>query len=345
MISKIIDEEIIRKIDKVLQKCNRFVLIGHESPDGDALGSTLGMAHFLRSCGKEEVRVMMPNAVPVNLRWLPGVESILVYDDEPEVCQQLLNETDVILFLDMNTLRRTGGMKDCFSNLMAYTILIDHHENPETFTQLTISHPDMSSTSELVFRYICRVGQLETMTLDSATCIYTGMMTDTGGFSYNSNSKDIYIIIHQLLQKGIDKDEIYRKVNYHFSLGRMRFIGYMLSRAMDVLPEYGTAITTISKRKLLSFQLEPGETEGFVNMPLSIKGVNLSILLREDKVIRISFRSVGKIHVNEMAEELGGGGHKNAAGARFNGSMKEAVARIKEMLPRYLSTKEASNEE
>lgn len=339
MISRVIEESLIQKANQLVDDAQHIVIVSHENPDGDAVGSSLAMLHFLRAYGKEDVKLMLPTEVPHNLKWLPGMDEVLIYSLQEKSCRRALKASDLIIFLDLNALNRTGKMSDAFSALSAQRMLIDHHEYPEPFAPVTISYPNISSTSELVFRYICRSGCLNDLNHEAAVCIYTGMMTDTGCFAYNSNQPDIYVIIHYLLQKGIDKDAIYRKVFYAFSEDRMRMTGYLMYKAMEMMPEYHTAITAISKRRLKSFNYRPGDTENIVNMPLQIEGVKISVFLREDNPIRISFRSVGDIPVNRLANELfGGGGHKNAAGARYKGKLTDAVEMIKQAIPKFVQT-------
>ena len=339
MISKVIEEALIQRVEDVLDDSHHIVIISHENPDGDAIGSSLAMMHFLKAYGKEDVQVILPNDVPQNLRWMPGMEEVLVYAIQPGSSREKLQAADLIIFLDLNALKRVGALAKELDGLSARRVLIDHHEFPEPFAPVTISHPEIASTSELVFRYICRSGCLNYLDYNASVCIYTGMMTDTGCFSYNSNQPDIYIIIHYLLQKGVNKDEIYRKVFYAFSEDRMRMTGYLMYKAMELMPKYQTAITAISKRKLKSFNYQPGDTENIVNMPLQIKDVKISIFLKEDNPVRISFRSVGDIPVNRLANELfGGGGHKNAAGARYKGKLSDAVEKIKAAIPAFVES-------
>ncbi|MBO7270729.1 MAG: bifunctional oligoribonuclease/PAP phosphatase NrnA [Bacteroidales bacterium] len=339
MISRVIEQSLIEKVNQLIDNAQHVVIVSHENPDGDAVGSSLAMMHFLRAYGKEDVKVILPSELPYNLKWLPGVEELLIYSLQEKSCCRALQACDLILFLDLNALSRTGKMSQAFNGLSAQRVLIDHHEFPEPFAPATISCPQISSTSELVFRYISRSGCLNDLNQDAAVCIYTGMMTDTGCFSYNSNQPDIYVIVHYLLQKGVDKDAIYRKVFYAFSEDRMRMTGYLMYKAMEIMPEYQTAITSISKRRLKYFNYRPGDTENIVNMPLQIEGVNISIFLREDNPVRISFRSVGDIPVNRLANELfGGGGHKNAAGARYKGKLSEAVEMIKQAIPKFVES-------
>ncbi len=339
MISRIIEESLIQKVNDLVDNSLHIVIVSHENPDGDAVGSSLAMMHFLKSYGKEDVRVILPTEIPQNLAWLPSAGDVLIYKHQPKACEELLNVADLIVFLDLNAINRTGAMKNIFNGLSAKRVLIDHHEFPEPFAPATISYPNISSTSELVFRYICRSSCLNYLDYEASVCIYTGMMTDTGCFSYNSNQPDIYIIIHYLLQKGVDKDAIYRKVFHAFSEERMRMMGYLMYKAMEIMPEYHVAITAISRRRLAAFNFQPGDTDNIVNMPLQIKGVNISVFLREDNPIRISFRSVGNVPVNRLANELfGGGGHKNAAGARYKGKLSDAVEIIKAAIPAFVES-------
>lgn len=207
--------------------------------------------------------------------------------------------------------------------------MIDHHLNPEAFCKIIISHPEISSTSELVFRLICRLGYFEDITKEGAECIYTGMMTDTGGFTYNSNDREIYFIISELLSKGIDKDEIYRKVYNTYSEGRLRLMGYVLYDKMQVFPQFNSALIWLTKEEQSKFQYVKGDTEGFVNIPLSIKNIIFSVFLREDtekNMIKVSLRSVGTFPCNKVAAEFfNGGGHLNASGGEFYGTMDEAI--------------------
>ena len=218
-------------------------------------------------------------------------------------------------------------------------VLIDHHLHPEDFCRVTISHPEISSTSELVFRLICRMGYFEDITREGAECIYTGMMTDTGGFTYNSNSREIYFIISELLSKGIDKDEIYRKVFNTYSEGRLRLMGYVLYDKMEDFPQFRAALIWLTKEEQGRFQYVKGDTEGFVNIPLQMKGICFSVFLREDtekNMIKVSLRSVGAFPCNQVASEFfNGGGHLNASGGEFYGTMEEAIERFKQALVKY----------
>jgi len=215
---------------------------------------------------------------------------------------------------------------------------MDHHPHPADFADITISYPQIASTSEIVFRYICRTGCFDVMTTECATCVYTGMMTDTGAFTFNSNNEEMYYIISQLIRKGIDKDDIYAKVYNTYSADRMRLMGFVLHERMQVWEACRTAVITLSEKDLAAFDYRVGDTEGFVNLPLSIDGVDFSVFLREESGrIKLSFRSKGSFPANKIAAELfNGGGHLNAAGGEFKGSLAEAVKRLEERLPDFI---------
>ena len=269
---------------------------------------------------------------------MPGSKDILLYDRYKEFADKLINEADIICCLDFNSLKRIEEMADSVATSPARKILIDHHLYPEDFCRIVISHPEISSTSELVCRLICRMGYFSDISREGAECIYTGMMTDTGGFTYNSNNREIYFIISELLSKGIDKDDIYRKVYNTYSESRLRLMGYVLSN-MKVYREYNSALISLTKEEQGKFDYIKGDSEGFVNIPLSIKNVRFSCFLREDterRIIKISLRSVGTFPCNKLAAEFfNGGGHLNASGGEFTGTMAEAKQVFEEALKKY----------
>ena len=337
MLTKVIEQAKIDHFTKWFERADKIVIVSHVSPDGDAIGSSLGLAQFLDSQDKT-VNVIVPNAFPDFLKWMPGSKDILLYDRYKEFADKLINEADIICCLDFNSLKRIEEMADSVATSPARKILIDHHLYPEDFCRIVISHPEISSTSELVFRLICRMGYFSDISREGAECIYTGMMTDTGGFTYNSNNREIYFIISELLSKGIDKDDIYRKVYNTYSESRLRLMGYVLSN-MKVYREYNYALISLTKEEQGKFDYIKGDSEGFVNIPLSIKNVRFSCFLREDterRIIKISLRSVGTFPCNKLAAEFfNGGGHLNASGGEFTGTMAEAKQVFEEALKKY----------
>ena len=338
MLTKVIAQAEVDHVEKWFDRAEKIVIVSHVSPDGDAIGSSLGLAHFLTSQDKT-VNVIVPNAFPEFLRWMPGAKDVIIYDKYKEYADKLINEADVLCCLDFNVLSRIDNMEEVVRNTPARKMMVDHHLYPGDFCRITISHPEISSTSELVFRLICQLGNFSDITKEGAECIYTGMMTDTGGFTYNSNDREIYYIISELLSKGIDKDEIYRKVFNTHSEGRLRLMGYVLYDKMQVFPEFNSALIWLDASEQKRFQYKKGDTEGFVNIPLSIKDVRFSVFLREDtekKMIKVSLRSVGTFPCNKVAAEFfNGGGHLNASGGEFYGPMEEAINLFKQALVKY----------
>ena len=338
MLSKVISQANIDHVEKWFERADKIVIGSHVSPDGEAIGSSLGLWHFLNSQDKN-VHVIVPNAFPDFLKWMPGAKEVIQYNRYKEFADKLIMEADVICCLDFNVLSRIDEMEEIVRVSPGRKMIVDHHLYPGDFARIVISHPQISSTSELVFRLICQLGNFSDITKEAAECIYTGMMTDTGGFTYNSNDREIYLIIGELLSKGIDKDEIYRNVFNTHSEGRLRLMGYVLYEKMQVFPQFNAALITLTREEQKKFQYKKGDTEGFGNMPLSMKGICFSVFLREDTekdMIKGSLRSVGTFPCNEVASEFfNGGGHLNASGGEFYGPMEEAGALFKQALVKY----------
>ena len=336
MLNKVIAEDNIQKAKKLVLNYDKIVIVTHLAPDGDGMGASLGLYHFMMELGKE-VQVIVPNDYPAFLHWMPGSKSVINAEWHKRNSELAIANADVIFCLDFNTLKRIAQLENPVRASKAKKILIDHHLSPEKFADVTISHPEISSTSELIFRFICRMGMYEFVNEPCAECIYTGMMTDTGAFTFNSNSPYIYYIISELLQKGIDKDAIYSKIYNQYAEDRVRMQGYVLYEKMKIFSEYKTALLVLSEEEHLRFNPERGDTEGFVNIPLSIGNVVFSAFIREDKdVVRLSFRSKGNFPTNQFATEVyGGGGHLNASGGEFYGKLADAVKKFEEALPAY----------
>lgn len=283
----------------------------------------------------------MPNAFPDFLRSTPGAGMTVFFDKQNELALHLIHEADLIFCLDFNALSRLEGMGEDIARAKAKKVIIDHHLDPDnSFTSLTISHPECSSTSEIIFRLIEQLGGFDTMTQDAAAAIYTGMMTDTGGFTYNSNNPEIYTIISLLLTKGIDKDQLYRNVFNNYTESRIRLMGYVLFKKLRFLADGRASLFTLTRSDLENFHYIRGDAEGFVNLPLQVKGNRLSISLREDtetELIRVSLRSVGDFPCNRMAAEFfNGGGHANASGGRLPWPMESAIATVEKAVEAYL---------
>ena len=340
MIKRVINEEQTKKLKQLIADAKNIVITCHMSPDGDAVGSSLGLMHVLRTMGKY-TSVVTPDMVPVSLNFLPGVKSIVVYTRQELLAKQLVKEADLIICLDFNALYRIDRLAPVIGQAKATKVMIDHHLDPENFTDLCISYPHMSSTCELLYNAIVLTGMKRFMNYNSATCIYTGMMTDTGNFTYNSNNSDLYIIIAELLKYGIDKDYIYNTAMNTFSADRLRLMGYAMSEKMEVFPEVGGAIIELTREELYRFNYQKGDTESLVNKPLSIPGIYWSIFLREDAdYIKVSARSTGDFAVNGYCEQyFSGGGHKNAAGGEFIGTIEDARKQVLQIVEDLKSNK------
>jgi bifunctional oligoribonuclease and PAP phosphatase NrnA len=336
MISKIILEDLISQTKKAIDKAESIVIISHINPDGDAIGSSLGLYHFLFSQGKE-TRVIMPNSFPNFLNFLPDCSDILIFEDYQDEAIDIIESADLVFCLDFNQLKRIGNMEEVVRNCSAVKILIDHHPFPDNFANITISYPEIASTSELIFRLICRMGYFTEMNVQSAESICTGIMTDTGAFSYNSNSPEIYTIVAELIKKGVDKDGLHRKLYNNYTAQRIQLMGHLLSQKMKIFPEYQTAIIALSKKEQETYQHKKGDSEGFVNLPLSIQGITFSIFLKEEiDNIKMSFRSQGDFPTNTFASTyFNGGGHLNASGGESQQSMDDTLAYIEHILPSF----------
>ncbi len=336
MISKIIAEDLIHKVQKEIDKVDKIVIVVHVGPDGDAMGSALGLWHYLMTIEKEPV-VIVPTGFPDFYKWMPGIECVLIYEDSKEVSDKIIENAELIFALDFNVTNRLDRMEDVIINSKAPKILVDHHMHPGNFAQVVVSYPEIASTSELIFRLICRMGDFAKINLACAECIYTGMMTDTGGFTYNSNKYEIYIIISELIKLGVDKDYIYGKVYNTYSADRLRLMGYALYEKMKVYPEYKAALITLTSEEMKKFNYKNGDSEGLVNMPLSIDGVIFSVFMREETdKIKISLRSQGTFPANKVSADLfNGGGHLNAAGGESFKSLNDTQKKFEDALEDY----------
>jgi phosphoesterase RecJ-like protein len=338
MLKQIITPTEAENIKKIFSGCKNVVICTHTSPDGDAIGSSLGLYHYLKSLGKNPT-VIVPNYFPDFLRWMDGSDKIIQYDRNRALSKNIINMADLICCLDFNALDRIEDLATPLRYSRAKKLMIDHHLNPEKFCDITISRPDSSSTCELLFRIIDTIGGADRIKRTGAECIYAGMCTDTGGFTYNSNDPDIFVIISELMRKAIDKDLIYRKIYNNYTESRYRLMGHILKEKLQVFPDTHSSLFTITKEELNQYNYLKGDAEGIVNMPLCIKGQKLSISLREDTekpLIWVSLRSVDNFPANKMAADFfNGGGHLNAAGGKLSCTMDEAIETAKQAIEAY----------
>ena len=339
MLKDILNSQQLEQLKTLIGESQNIIITCHQNADGDALGSCLGWAEYLKTQGKEPT-IIVPDQYPDYLHWLPNTEKIVRYDKHREQADLLLKIADLVFCLDYNAPSRVDEIEEALVSSPATRVLIDHHLNPDVPADLIISEPEASSTCELVFRLVWQMGAFPTLTKQFAVPIYCGMMTDTGGFTYNSSRPEIFFIISELLTKRIDKDKIYRNVYHNYSESRIRLMGYVMYEKLVYMPEYNAAYYTLTKDELKRFRFIKGDAEGLVNIPQQIKGLRLSISLREDtekdRVVWVSLRSVDNFPCNLMAEEFfNGGGHLNASGGRLNCSMDEAVKIVKDAIIAY----------
>ena len=337
----ILTDNQLAQLGQLISDAQNIIITCHQSADGDALGSSLGWAEYLRTVGKEPT-VIVPDLYPDYLLWMPNTEKILRYDKHKEQADLLFSIADLVFCLDYNVPSRVDEMQDALLTTKAQRVLIDHHLGPDVPAVLTISHPNLSSTSELIFRIVWQLGGFEKQTKHFAAPIYCGMMTDTGGFTFNSNDPAIFYIISQLLTKGINKDRIYRNVYHNFSENRLRLMGYVMLKCLVVDSQRHASYYVLRRGDMRRFHFAKGDAEGLVNMPLQIKGHKLSISLREDSekdnLVWVSLRSVDQFPCNKMAAEFfNGGGHLNASGGRLYCSIDEAIKITQQAILHYES--------
>lgn len=319
---------------------NNVIICTHVNPDGDAIGSSLALKHHLERKGKQAT-IVVPNVFPDFLNWLPGADSILIYTKHKEQIATALNAADLVIVCDLNQPNRLGGLEEAIMASKAPRILIDHHLDPDTsFCQTIISEPAMCATGEVICHMLSQQNELDDISENEATCLYTAMMCDTGAFSFNSNRPVIYEHISRLLAKGIDKDQIYRNVFWTASEGRLRLQGYLLYVNMKVLHELHTTIITLTNEERRRFKVKNGDTEGIVNIPLTMLGMRLSVFINEDTehpgIMKLSLRSVGDFPCDQMASRFfNGGGHKNASGGKLQCTMQEAIEKVKAAIDAY----------
>lgn len=318
----------------LLEAPKKIWITTHHKPDGDALGSTLGLYHYLLQKGHRPV-VVSPSEVPDFLSWLPGIDTVLNFESEPKQCLKLLQEADLIFCLDFSRLDRIKAMEEHLRQAVQPKILIDHHLNPDRDAfAYGMSEPDKSSTCEMVYDFIKLAGDGELISNEVAQCLYTGVMTDTGSFRFPITTAAVHEMLADLKRRGLDHAQIHQNIYDSWSAERMRFLGYVLYEKMEIFPRQHAGIIALTQEEQQRFKVATGDTEGMVNYPLSIGGVDMAVMLTEKKdEVRMSFRSKGNIDVSSFAaQHFNGGGHFNAAGGRSQLSLEETVKKLKSLL-------------
>lgn len=325
-----IPDSILQQFKDILASARKPAVITHYDPDGDAIGSALGLALYLEKKVQNHVPVLVPNIDPAFLQWLPGHERIIFFDQNPVGCEKVLRQSDLLVHVDFNTRDRLKKMQPCVFSISVPSVLFDHHPEPDIPATLIISDTSRSATAELIYELIEQSGDGALLDTQIAINLFTGLMTDTGCFSYSSSRPHTFETAARLLQFPFDKDEVYRKVYDFYSEERMRLMGYCLYKKMTVLPDCNTAFIVLTHKELEEFNHQPGDTEGFVNLPFSIRGTLVTALFTEkDDHVKISFRSRGRFAVNTFAAKyFSGGGHYHAAGGECNLPLEEAVKRF-----------------
>lgn len=333
---KLIDDKEVRRLAELLPRVSRVVVTCHMRPDGDAIGSCLGTMHLLRQLGKE-VTVVVPDQPPRSLAFLPGFRDIAINTQHEEYVRNVIGEAELLICCDFNKPSRQGRLEEVVQCASCPKVMIDHHQQPDDFADITFSYPEMSSACEVAFRVYAALGLYLDMNLDCATCILTGMVTDTRNFAVNVKNPDIYEILVKLLEKGADKTRIVKEALETRSYWSLKLEAYTLAEKMEILERHHASVTTLCKEELERFHYQKGDTEGIVNKPLEIRGVIYSFFLRQDDdCVKVSARSVRNFPVSKICEDLfGGGGHIMAAGAEFQGTLEECRRILIEALPSY----------
>ena len=318
------------EIKKFLTIDKNIVIISHKNPDGDAIGSSLGLYHYLTELGVNAT-VMMPNDFPDFLKWAPNADNIIIYDQQELKCKELLNNADLIFTLDFNAFHRAGKIADVLSELDTTFAMIDHHQEPDSYATYMYSDVSISSTCQMVYHFIEQLNDIDLINEACASCLYLGIMTDTGSFRFSSTTALTHRVVANLIDKGAKNTQIHEAVYDANSHNRLLLLGRALSKLV-IHQDLETAYIALSKEDLLEFNYQKGDTEAVVNYALSVKGINIAALFKEnldDNVVRISFRSKGEFSVNKLAREhFDGGGHHNAAGAVSNLSLSDTVEKF-----------------
>ncbi|PVW13521.1 DHH family phosphoesterase [Marixanthomonas spongiae] len=329
--------EFIEHVKKLLASPQKIVVVGHKNPDGDAVGACLGLSFFLNRLG-HKTNVIMPNDFPDFLKWLPGCDDVIIHDAEIDKSIATINNAHVIFTLDFNALNRTGNMQQFLEDCDAKFVMIDHHQEPDDYAVATYSDTSMSSTCEMVYHFIDAMDELAALCVEVSTHLYTGIMTDTGSFRFPSTTATTHRVIAHLIEMGADNSKIHEQVYDVNSPDRMKLLGVALKN-LNIMPEYHTAYITLSQKELDQHNFKKGDTEGFVNYALSVKGIKFAVIFIENKqenIVKMSLRSKGDFSVNTLAREhYQGGGHTNAAGGRSTQSMSKTISEFISILPQY----------
>ncbi|MCG9973142.1 DHH family phosphoesterase [Christiangramia crocea] len=327
----------ILEITAELDTAENIVIVPHKGPDGDAMGASLGLYHFLKDKG-HTVHVIAPNDYPQFLKWLPGSEEVIIYDSNKGLSDELINKAEIVFTLDFNHLSRCGLVQESLLASEAVFVMIDHHQEPSDYADYTYSNSKMSSTCEMVYRFLDKLRANKKITPQIATCLYTGIMTDTGSFRFSSTSSDTHRVIADLMDKGAKNDQIHNNIYDTNSEDKLQLLGTALKN-LKVNKELRTAYISLSQEELDRHNFKKGDTEGFVNYGLALEGIIFAVIFIEkenEDMVKISFRSKGDFDVNKFARaHFDGGGHINAAGGKSDLSLNNTIVKFNKILPQY----------
>jgi phosphoesterase RecJ-like protein len=330
--------EDFQNLKQILSKPKKISIVTHRNPDGDAYGSSLAMYLYLLKLD-HNVNIISPNNCPEFLKWLPEEDKIVIFENDSKTGTKIIQNSEIIFTLDFNALHRVGDqMQKALEKVNPMFVMIDHHQEPDDYAKFTYVDPEISSTSQMIYQFLEKMDHLKFIDSDIATCLYTGILTDTGSFRFASTTSETHRIVAQLLDRGANNSEIYNQIHDVNTFDRMQLLSMALQN-MKVIEKYHTAYITLSQNELNKFSFKKGDTEGFVNYALSLRDIFFAAIFIEDRkhgIIKISFRSVGDFSVNEFSRiHFNGGGHNNAAGGRSTLPLENTISKFLDTLPLY----------
>ncbi len=326
----------LNKLKERIEFSNFILITTHVNPDGDAIGASLALMNILKEANKN-VALITPNEMSFFLKWMKSADEVIDYEKQKVHSEEIIAKADLIFYVDFNDTGRLGKAQKSFNSSSAYKVLIDHHPDPDDSADLIISETSSGSAAELVYELIKNLSYSKLMNKDIAECIYAGIMTDTGNFSFACSYPEVWKNMAELIEYGIDKNRVSANIYDNYSESRMRLMGFCLNEKMKIIPEFNSSCICLSLKEMEDHNHQPGDTEGFVNLPFSISGIKFSaLLLEKESNIKLSLRSRGDFDVNEMARKhFKGGGHTNAAGGELSKPIENAMERLIEVLKEY----------
>lgn len=325
----------VQEIKDLLSSPKRIAITTHQRPDGDAMGSSLGLFHYLTALG-HKVKIVSPTPYAEYLAWMPGAKDIIVGPEDKDLAEWTFEGADAIFCLDFNALHRINEFEKPVKDSMGKKIMIDHHMDPQEFYDYQYWDDKASSTAEMIFRLMEELDHLDYLSKDVATSLYTGIMTDTGSFRFTSTTPRVHRMVARMMETGINVNEIYDNIMSNSSVDRLKFIGHCLTERLKVVPELNTAYMMVPKEVFKTYNIKTGETEGLVNYALGIRNVKLGVLMTvQDNIVKLSFRSRGQVNSAQLAGNFGGGGHFYASGGKSTGTLDETEKKLLALLEEH----------